>query len=112
MTLEQTLGAGESVSVPLDRAQDQIRLEYDATGTFVASKPSKSGRGLVLLTPLTVAEGDTLSRLEVVDARVLNLGCLGAEEFRACGTHSGSSWIARPTAEAEQVVAQVDLERR
>jgi hypothetical protein len=118
--LEETLGAGESVYVPLASAADQIRLEYDATGTFVASTPSKPGRGLVLLTPLivveltplTVVKGDTLAMLEVVDARVLNLGCASAEELTACGSRSGSRWIASPTAEAAQVIAQIDLERR
>lgn len=110
VTLEETLEAGESVSVPLGSKMDQVRLEYDATGTFVASTPSQPGRGLVLLTALTVVEGETLSMLEVVDARVLNLGCVGADELRACGMRHGNQWIARPVEEAVQVIAQVDLE--
>ena len=110
--LEQTLGPGDLGVLPLASAAERVGLEYNATGTFVASTPSTPGRGLVLLTPLTVAGDQSLSMVEVVDARVLNLGCAGAEELTACGSRSGSRWIAGPATEAEQVIAQVDLERQ
>jgi len=48
----------------------------------------------------------------VLDDRVLNLGCVGAGELSACATRDGDTWVATPVADAEQVIAQVDLEPR
>lgn len=107
--LEDALEAGERRSVPLPADTAEVRLEYDATGTFVASTPSSPGRGLVLLTPLTVEERATLSQVEVIDDRVLNLGCVGTGELSACAIRDGEAWIASPAADADQVIAQVDL---
>jgi hypothetical protein len=109
--LHQTLGVGEAVSVPLDHAVDRVRVEYAATGTYVASKLSTPGRGLVLLTPLTVLESDIPFLLGLTDARVLNLGCVDSAQMRACGSRSGDSWTADRVATEEDVVAQVDLVR-
>lgn len=110
--VEGPLAVGQSRPVALSSEAAVVRVEYDATGTFSASAPSSPGRGLVLLTPLTVAERGTLSQVEVLDDRVLNLGCVGTGELSACGTRDGDTWIASPVAEADQVVAQVDLEPR
>jgi hypothetical protein len=112
MSLEESLTAGERSSVALPSDAVEVRLEYDATGTFAASTPSRAGRGLVLLTPLTVEGRATLSQVEVLDDRVLNLGCVGTGELSACATRDGATWIATPVADAEQVIAQVDLEPR
>lgn len=109
--LDGTLHVGDAVSVPLDPAVDQVRLEYAATGTYLASELSTPGRGLVLLTPLTVLESDIPSLLEVTDARVLNLGCADSGQMRACGSRSGDGWIADRLASEEVVVAQLDLVR-
>jgi hypothetical protein len=108
--LDETLDVGEEFSVPLDPAADQVRLEYAATGTYLASELSTPGRGLVLLTPLTILESDIPSLLEVTDARVLNLGCADSAQMRACGSRSGDSWTADRVA-SEVVVAQLDLVR-
>jgi hypothetical protein len=107
--LEDPLVAGERRSVELPSESVDVRLEYDATGTFVASAPSAAGRGLVLLTPLRVRERNTLSQVEVLDARVLNLGCVSTGELSACATRDGATWIATPVADARQVIAQVDM---
>ena len=107
--LDETLDVGEAVSVPLDPAVNQVRLEYAATGTYLASELSTPGRGLVLLTPLAVLESDLPSLLEVTDARVLNLGCVDSAQMRACGSRSGDSWTADRLASEEVVVAQLDL---
>jgi hypothetical protein len=107
--LDETLGAGETVSVPLDPAVDQVRLEYAATGTFLASEQSTPGRGLVLLTPLTVLDFDIPFHMAVTDARVLNLGCGYSAQIRACGSRSGDSWTADRFDSEEVVVAQLDL---
>jgi hypothetical protein len=110
-TLDETLDVGETVSVPLDPAVDQVRLEYSATGTFLASRLSAPGRGLVLLTPLTVLDSDIPSHTVVTDARVLNLGCADSAQTRACGNRSGDRWTVDRFASDEMVVAQVDLVR-
>jgi len=107
--LDEVLEVGETVSVPLDPAVDQVRLEYAATGTYLASELSTPGRGLVLLTPLAILESDIPSLLEVTDARVLNLGCADSAEMRACGSRSGDRWTAARLASEETVVAQLDL---
>lgn len=107
--LDDSLTAGQQSSVELPSDAVEVRLEYDATGTFAASTPSRAGRGLVLLTPLTVKGRATLSQVEVRDDRVLNLGCVGTGELSACATMDGATWIATPVADAEQVIAQVDL---
>jgi len=112
VSLEGSLTAGQRSSVALPSDAVEVRMEYDATGTFVASTPSSPGRGLVLLTPLTVEERETLSQVEVLDDRVLNLGCVGTGELSACATRDGDTWVATPVADAEQVIAQVDLEPR
>jgi len=112
VSLEDSLTAGQRSSVALPSDAVEVRMEYDATGTFVASTPSSPGRGLVLLTPLTVEERETLSQVEVLDDRVLNLGCVGAGELSACATRDGDTWVATPVADAEQVIAQIDLEPR
>jgi hypothetical protein len=112
VSLDYSLPAGERSSVALPSDAVEVRLEYDATGTFTASTPSSAGRGLVLLTPLSVKGHATLSQVEVLDARVLNLGCVGTGELSACATRDGATWIATPVADADQVIAQVDLEPR
>jgi len=112
VSVEEPLTAGQRSSVALPSDAVEVRLEYDATGTFVASTPSSPGRGLVLLTPLTVQERETLSQVEVLDDRVLNLGCVGTGELSACATRDGDTWIATPVADADQVIAQVDLDPR
>jgi hypothetical protein len=112
VNVEDPLAAGQQTSVALPSDAVEVRLEYDATGTFAASTPSSPGRGLVLLTPLTVQEEDTLSQVEVLDARVLNLGCVGTGELSACATRDGDTWLATPVADADQVIAQVDLQPR
>ena len=109
--LAETLGVGETLSLPPEVAVDQVLLEYAATGTFAASAPSKPGRGLVLLTPLAVVESDVTLRLKVADVRVLNLGCAHAGQMRPCGSRSHDRWVVAPIAEHEDVVAQVDLLR-
>lgn len=109
LSQEETLTTGQQTSVALPPGTVVVRLEYDAAGTFVASTPSTAGRGLVLLTPLGVGALDTLSQVEVRDDRVLNLGCVGAGELSACGTRDGDTWTTTPVADAEQVIAQVDL---
>ena len=108
-TLDETLDVGEQVSVPLDPAVNQVRLEYAATGTYLASELSTPGRGLVLLTPLTVLDSDIPSLLQVTDARVLNLGCADSAQTRACGNRSGDRWTAARSTSEETVVAQLDL---
>jgi hypothetical protein len=110
--LDETLDVRETVSVPLDPAVDTVRLEYAATGTYLASEPSTPGRGLVLLTPLTVLASDIPSLLVVTDERVLNLGCADSAQMRACGSRSGDSWTADRFASEEVVVAQLDLVRQ
>jgi hypothetical protein len=110
-TLEETLNVGDAVSVPLDPAVDQVRLEYAATGTYLASELSTPGRGLVLLTPLTVLESTIPSLLEVTDARILNLGCADSAQTRACGSRSGDSWTVDRLASEEVVLAQLDVVR-
>lgn len=109
--LDETLHVGDAVSVPLDPAVGQVRLEYAATGTYLASELSTPGRGLVLLTPLTVLESDIPSHMAVTDARVLNLGCADSAQMRACGSRSGDSWTADLFDSEEVVVAQLDLVR-
>jgi hypothetical protein len=109
VVLEKTLGVGDKFSLSLLHAVDQIRLEYTATGTYVASEQSAPGRGLVLLTPLAVPESDIPSPLEVTDARVLNLGCADSAQMRACGSRSGDRWTAARIASEETVVGQLDL---
>lgn len=109
--MDGTLNAGDAVSVSLDPAAGQVRLEYAASGTYVASELSPPGRGLVLLTPLTVLESDIPSLLEVTDARVLNLGCTDSAQTRACGRRSGDSWTADRSTSEDVVVAQLDLLR-
>jgi hypothetical protein len=110
LSQEETLTTGQQISVALPAGTVRLRLQYDATGTFAASTPSTAGRGLVLLTPLAVTARDTLAQVEVRDDRVLNLGCVGTGELTACGTRDGDTWIATPVVDAEQVIAQVDLE--
>lgn len=110
LDLDDPLGPGERRSVALLSRITEVRLEYDATGTFAASTPSSPGRGLVLLTPLTVVEGVAMSQVEVADDRVLNLGCIGTGELSACATRDGETWVATPVADADQVIAQVDLD--
>ncbi|WP_322936776.1 hypothetical protein [Nocardioides bizhenqiangii] len=109
MAHEETLTTGDRTSVALPSGTVEVLLEYDATGTFVASTPSTAGRGLVLLNPLEVKARDSLSQVEVLDDRVLNLGCVGTGELSACATRDGRTWIATPVADADQVIAQVDL---
>jgi len=110
--LAETLGVGDTVSLPPEIAVDQVRLEYAATGTFAASAPSKPGRGLVLLTPLAIVESDVTLRLRVADVRVLNLACARSGQMRPCGSRSRDGWVIAPIAEQEDVVAQVDLFHR
>jgi hypothetical protein len=112
MSEGKTLTTGERTSVELPSGTVKVHLEYDATGTFVASTPSTAGRGLVLLTPLRVRARDTLSQVEVRDDRVLNLGCVGTGQLSACATRNRGTWIVTPVPAAEQVFAQVDLEPR
>jgi hypothetical protein len=87
----------------------RTRLDYSATGTYVASAPSVPGRGLVLLTPLEVPALDVPWRLEVTDARILNLACRSAGLTRACGSNSGDTWTVDDLSAQEDVVAQIDL---
>ena len=106
---EVMLGPGERLDVPLAVGVTHTRLAYTSTGTHVASTPSAPGRGLVLLTPLQVADGDVRLRLEVTDARILNLACRTAERTEACGTQDGDTWTVEVLAAGEYVIAQVDL---
>ena len=106
---EVTLGPGQRADVPLAAGVTQTRLAFTSTGTHVASTPSAPGRGLVLLTPLQVMDGDVRLRLEVTDHRILNLACRTAEQTEACGTRDGDTWTVEVLAAGEYVIAQVDL---
>jgi len=104
-----TLTAGQRAEIQLAVGVTRTRLEYAGTGTYVATTPSVPGRGLVLLTPLQLADPGVDVRLDVTDDRILNLACRTADLTRACGTRSGSSWTVPDLAAGEDVVAQVDL---
>ena len=104
-----TLTSGQRAEVPLAAGVTRARLEYTATGTYVASTPSSPGRGLVLLTPLQLTDAGVDLRLAVTDDRVLNVACRTAVLTRVCGTRSGSTWTVTDLAAGEDVIAQVDL---
>ena len=106
---EVTLGPGQRADVPLAAGVTHTRLAFTSTGTYVASAPSAPGRGLVLLTPLQLTDGDVRLRLEVTDDRILNLACRTAEQTEACGTRDGDTWTVEVLAAGEYVIAQVDL---
>jgi hypothetical protein len=107
--LDGPVTVGDAVPLPLDPPAEEVRLEYVATGTYAASELSTTGRGLVLLTPLTVLESGLRSQVKVTDPRILNLGCADTAQMSACGSLSGARWTARRLAPDEVVVAQVDL---
>lgn len=104
-----TLTPGQQAEIPLAIGVTRTMLEYTGTGTYVASTPSAPGRGLVLLTPLQLADAGVDLRLDVTDDRILNLACRTAVRTRACGTRSGSTWTVVDLGADEDVVAQVDL---
>jgi hypothetical protein len=106
---EVTLRPGQLADLPLAAGVTQTRLAFTSTGTYVASAPSVPGRGLVLLTPFQVTDGDARLRLEVTDDRILNLACRTAEQTAACGTRDGDTWTVEVLAAGEYVIAQVDL---
>jgi len=105
-----TMGAGDTRTVMLPEGASKIRLEYSGTGTFRRTGPVAEGRGLTLLTPLVVAEGETHGvALTVDDRAVLNVGCLAGDEMTTCGTTTPKGWVVETGAGHADVVAQVDL---
>lgn len=106
--VEEFLAVGQQLTVELGDPVERVVVEYAATGTWVASEPSTSGRGLVLLTPLRVADPDAASPVAVTDARILNVACADDTGMRTCGVHTRQTWTAERTA-TEDVIAQVDL---
>jgi hypothetical protein len=107
-----TLAPGDAVEVPARAARaTRLVLDYTATGTYVASRPSPPGRGLVLLTPVRLAGDDLPGRVEVTDARILNLGCVRNGALRVCGDQTGDTWVVEDLVSGEDVVGQVDLGR-
>lgn len=99
----------EAVRLPGDVAGTRITVEYAATGTYVASHPAPPGRGLVLLTPVRLGDPAPLARLQVTDARILNLACEASGEPRPCGSRTGATWVVAGLDGSTDVVAQVDL---
>jgi hypothetical protein len=104
--VEETLGSGAVLGVPEGAAATHLRVDYTATGTYVASRPAPPGRGLVLLTPVRL---DGPGRLVVTDPRIRNLECVSDAGPRVCGHQDGDTWSVEGLAEGEDVVAQVDL---
>ncbi len=103
------LDPGDTRTVSLAEPVTSARLDYSATGTFVATAPSTSGRGLVLLTPLVVEEPDAPLHLSVKDSRVENLACTSPGSSRACGANNGDTWTVPHLRPGEDVVAQVTM---
>lgn len=101
------LREGERTTVDLGARVAEVRVEYVATGTWVDSEPSTTGRGLVLLTPLTVVDSAAASRVEVRDRRILTVGCAERTRMRTCAATRGSTWTAERSV-TEDVIAQVD----
>jgi hypothetical protein len=105
-----TLAPGGVVELPASAARaTRLVLDYTATGTYVASRPSAPGRGLVLLTPVRVSGDDLRGRVEVTDARILNVSCVRNGAVRVCGDQTGDTWVVEDLVSGEDVVAQVDL---
>lgn len=103
------LRANATRQVPRAAEARRLTVEYAATGTYVASRPSSPGRGLVLLTPVHLAGDGVPGRLEVSDPRILNLACGTGVELRACGSRVGQTWVVEELQPGHDVVAQVDL---
>ena len=106
VTVEETLRNGAVLEVPEGAAATSLRVEYTATGTYVASRPSTPGRGLVLLTPVQFGGP---GRLEVTDSRIRNIECVSDLGPRVCGSRDDDTWVVEGLAPGEDVVAQADL---
>jgi hypothetical protein len=110
------LAAGGSDVVALPPGTTAVDMTYRATGVVIRTTPSIPTRALVLVNPLWVSAGSSLSTsVHVVGARILNLGCSGPDiAAAACGAPAAGGWQVNNAAGAGEVavVAQVDLPKQ
>ncbi len=104
------LGSGDSRTVPVSPASSSVVLRYVVRGAVRQSDPASAGRSLALVSSLGVVPDQDLSTKVTVSGPVLNVGCSGPGDLRACGTRTATGWTLRrsATADDQPVFAQLD----
>jgi hypothetical protein len=107
----QPAAVGTRRVIVFDTPAHRIQLRYRLTGATIRSTPSKPGRALGLIAPLTAdLDGSLPTRLTVGRARNLFCPLLEPAEQR-CAGQFGRGLTAQPglTAADATVLAQIDL---
>jgi hypothetical protein len=111
--LTSPLVEGQTRTLSFRQPTRSVVLSYSVEGAVKTAQPSAPGRALALLTPLAVhGTRDVMSRLEIDQDGVLNLGCVApGEPMTVCGSDAGQRWVVQRAADEPvvDVVAQVDL---